>query len=159
VDMVVLAIPTKDRDSFIGIFADRVCWHDDENDVLGRYYRAARQVHADIIVRVTGDCPLLSPELSGVVVAKLKETGADYASNVAPRSVPSGFDCEAFTMETLERAHRHAEPDEREHVTTWMRRSDVSREIVGNLSLDTAEDYKTICAAFGHEPHQCLQPA
>jgi spore coat polysaccharide biosynthesis protein SpsF (cytidylyltransferase family) len=89
---------------------------------------------------------------------------ADYTSNIDPRTFPQGLDCEAFTMEVLEMAMRHG-PDE--HVTTWMRSSpEVNRvnvaspwPIEGRLTLDTEDDYRVICAYFGHEPYQRLRAA
>jgi spore coat polysaccharide biosynthesis protein SpsF len=152
-------------------------WHNGapEADVLGRYYAAAVEHRADIIMRITGDCPLIGPELCGEVLGALKRTWsdyefrfkADYASNIMPRTFPKGFDCEAFTRGTLERAHWEAkEPYDREHVTSWMQRADIKRANVaspwpmdGRLTLDTEDDYKVICAAFGHEPYQRLRAA
>jgi spore coat polysaccharide biosynthesis protein SpsF (cytidylyltransferase family) len=157
VDRVICAIPGQVENKPLCAEAlkhSEVCVGEcRENDVLARYFMCAKEAKADIIIRVTGDCPMISPELCGAVVAKLKETGADYASNVEPRRVPKGFDCEAFTMQTLTKAHQAAEPYEREHVTTWMRRAYINRVVVDNFSLDTEDDYRTICAAFGHEPY------
>jgi spore coat polysaccharide biosynthesis protein SpsF (cytidylyltransferase family) len=135
-----------------------------EHNVLVRYAQVAEATEADIIVRVTGDCPLISPELCGEVVAALKRSGADYASNIEPRTFPQGMDCEAFTFETLQRAWLQGED---EHVTTWMRKSpDVKRVNVrspwpleGRLTLDTEDDYRVICAYFGHAPYEHLRAA
>ena len=94
-----------------------------ETDVLSRYLVAARQCDADVVMRVTSDCPLLDPEVSGLVLADFLAHSPGYVSNVMPRSWPKGFDTEVFSRDTLERAAREAwEPDEREHVTVWMRR-------------------------------------
>jgi spore coat polysaccharide biosynthesis protein SpsF (cytidylyltransferase family) len=136
-------------------------------DVLTRYRQAAEASGAGIIMRITADCPLLSPELCATVLRKLVKTKADYASNVEPpRTFPKGFDCEVFTIRTLRRADEEAAPNEREHVTTWMQRADIKRASVkspwpldGRLTLDTWDDYVTICAAFGHEPHSSLRAA
>jgi spore coat polysaccharide biosynthesis protein SpsF len=128
-----------------------------EDNVLERYYTAAVEHDAEIVMRVTGDCPLISPELCGAVLDKLVFADADYASNIEPRTFPQGMDCEAFTVEILEQS-LDAGPDE--HVTTWMRSSpNVDRVNVrspwpleGRLTLDTEDDYKTICAYFDHAP-------
>ena len=138
-----------------------------EDDVLSRYMFAATRTKADIVVRVTGDCPLICPELCGEVVSALKRESAEYSSNVDPiRTFPQGYDCEAFTYKTLARADREAGPYEREHVTTWMRRADIKRASVtspwpleGRLTLDTWDDYKVICAAFGHDAPERLRAA
>lgn len=158
VDEVVCVIPIGDLELYreAGKYVHTRMGPGDENDVLSRYYYAAYARRADIIVRVTGDCPLISPELCGVVVAALKSSTADYASNVHPRSVPKGLDCEAFTFDALRYAQRDAEPHEREHVTTWMRRWPYIKKVtVDNFSLDTEDDYRTILAAFGER----IQPA
>jgi spore coat polysaccharide biosynthesis protein SpsF (cytidylyltransferase family) len=132
-----------------------------EHDVLARYEMAARHTNADIIMRVTGDCPLIPPELCGEVLRSLG-TG-DYASNIEPRTFPQGYDCEVFTRSLLDLAHISAGESEREHVTTWMRSADIKRTNVrspwpmeGRLTLDTEDDYRVICRAFGHEPYQRL---
>jgi spore coat polysaccharide biosynthesis protein SpsF (cytidylyltransferase family) len=135
-----------------------------EDDVLMRYWDVAHVTKADVIVRVTGDCPLISPELCGEVVAARQRSNADYASNIEPRTFPQGMDCEVFTWDTLCRATKHG-PDE--HVTTWMRKSpDVKRVNVrspwpleGRLTLDTEDDYRVICAYFGHAPYEHLRAA
>ena len=74
-----------------------------EGDVLDRFNLAAQSVQADVVMRVTGDCPLIDPEICAQVLW-LMEAGVDYASNVWPRGFPKGYDCEVFTIETLDRA-------------------------------------------------------
>jgi glutamate-1-semialdehyde 2,1-aminomutase/spore coat polysaccharide biosynthesis protein SpsF len=110
-----------------------------ERDVLARYRDAARMVNADVIVRVTSDCPLIDPAVCARVIALGAETGAGYASNIAPRSYPKGLDCEVFTASVLERAAAVTDdPFDREHVTQWMQRSpDVAKANLssGNASL------------------------
>jgi spore coat polysaccharide biosynthesis protein SpsF len=94
-------------------------------DVLARYVAAAAGARAEAVVRITADCPLLSPEVSGRVVARfLEAAGAlDHASNVVRRTWPRGLDTEVLSREALERAHREAvEPPDREHVTRYVYR-------------------------------------
>jgi len=94
-----------------------------ETDVLDRYARAARAIDADVVMRVTSDCPLIDPGLCGEVIALRAQAGADYAANNYSRGFPHGLDCDAFTRDALERADREArEAHDREHVTTWMKR-------------------------------------
>lgn len=93
-----------------------------EQDVLDRYWHAALALGADLIVRVTSDCPLVDPFICGQVLRLVMGSRADYACNNMPASWPHGLDCEAFTFAALERAARTArEPNEREHVTPWLR--------------------------------------
>lgn len=91
-------------------------------DVLRRYADAAQACGADVIVRLTGDCPLIDPNIIDAVIATLQRSGADYASNAAPPTFPDGLDVECFTREALVHADQRAtRGPEREHVTLWMR--------------------------------------
>lgn len=94
-----------------------------EGDVLARYAMAARAARADLVMRVTSDCPLIDPALCGRVRGLLAESGADYACNNMPPQFPQGLDCDVFAAERLYDADWLArEPYEREHVTPWLRR-------------------------------------
>ncbi|MEZ4365254.1 MAG: glycosyltransferase family protein [Kofleriaceae bacterium] len=122
-DAVVVAAPWGPADDVLG----PVCaQHQVElvrgpgDDVLGRYLLAARAAHADVIVRVTADCPLLDPEVVERVVAALTDD-VDYASNTHRRTFPRGLDVEALHRDTLERVGRLATTAaHREHVTALL---------------------------------------
>jgi spore coat polysaccharide biosynthesis protein SpsF len=93
----------------------------DEKDVLDRYFRAAQLVKAEIVVRITSDCPLIDPEITDKTVAAFLEAYPDYASNVLQRTYPRGLDTEVMSIAALERAWRQAQrPYEREHVTPYI---------------------------------------
>lgn len=170
VDHVVCAIPTAPGNE--PLFSEACRYGDTalvsegkgENDVLARYAAVARTTDADIIVRITGDCPLICPELCGDVVTARMSASADYASNIEPRTFPQGYDCEVFTNDILQQAHLLSE--EREHVTPWIREhakviaSVRARwKMDGRLTIDTEDDYRVICAAFGHAPYEHLRAA
>jgi len=90
--------------------------------VLARFYNAAKAYHADIVVRITGDCPLVDSTIVDKVVSKLIESRSDYATNTLPPTYPDGLDVEAFTFEALESAYMQAKlTSEREHVTPFIR--------------------------------------
>ncbi|CAA7612402.1 putative Aminotransferase, class III pyridoxal-phosphate dependent [Candidatus Terasakiella magnetica] len=92
------------------------------DDVLARFLLAARAEKAEFVLRITGDCPLLDPQVGGEVLALLRRSRVAYASNVNPPSWPDGTDCEAFTMAALEQAAAEAtRPADREHVTVFIR--------------------------------------
>jgi spore coat polysaccharide biosynthesis protein SpsF (cytidylyltransferase family) len=92
-----------------------------EVDVLGRYLAAARACHATVIMRVTADCPVLDPNVSGRVLSEFLAYRPDYASNGEPGSWPRGYDTEVFSREALERmAVEAVTPYQREHVTPWL---------------------------------------
>lgn len=164
IDQVITVIPDSDENIILMLVAHQYghVLRGSENDVLSRYMVAANCYEPETIMRITGDCPLISPELCGAVLQKLIDEKADYASNIEPRTFPKGMDCEVFTFETLKRAYK--ESDEREHVTTWMRRADIKRvnvaspwKLDGRLTLDNQDDYQVIRAAF--ETHQHLRAA
>lgn len=134
-----------------------------EADVLERYRLAAEATGADVVMRVTSDCPVVDPELCGRVLAARAAAGAGYACNNMPRSWPHGLDCEAFTRAALEQAAALAtDPYDREHVTPWLRRSPaVSRVNVAGpggylaarrMTLDFPEDYAFFVALFAALP-------
>ncbi|MHB1130372.1 MAG: aminotransferase class III-fold pyridoxal phosphate-dependent enzyme, partial [Ilumatobacteraceae bacterium] len=79
---------------------------------------------ADVIVRITGDCPLIDPTIVDQVIGMFTESGVDYASNTSPPTYPDGLDTEVFTMNSLAIAHVEATTTaQREHVTPFMRES------------------------------------
>lgn len=122
VDEVALAIPDLAEDDQLAEAGDALgvrVVRGSPDDVLDRYALAASATSADVVVRVTGDCPLLSPSVSSRVVAAV--AGSDYASNTLERTYPRGLDTEAFTVDALRAAADEAqEPAEREHVTPFI---------------------------------------
>lgn len=93
-----------------------------EADVLSRFKDAAREFDADIVTRLTADCPMLDPALIDHTIETYLTTDCDYASNCKQRTYPDGLDVEVFSSDALERAAREAsEPWLREHVTPYVR--------------------------------------
>ena len=155
-DEVVLATSDDPSDDALAIWCAQ---HDQRfirgplNDVLARYTRAARETGADIVMRLTGDCPLLDPAVCADVIRLYHREGASYASNVGVRTWPQGLDTEVFSAAALYRAETEAASQpEREHVTPYIRnhpelfyaanltcpRPDLGRE---RWTLDTPADY------------------
>jgi len=141
---------------------DVLLFRGSEEDVLERFYQAASQTKADVIMRITGDCPLLSPNISGAVLQKFLQSGGayDYVSNVEQRTYPRGLDTEVFSMKVLEQAYKEASSaSDREHVTPYIRKV-TPPERIGNVenkktddsryrwTLDTEEDYRLISAVY-----------
>jgi len=97
----------------------------DENNVLQRYYQAAVQAKADVIVRVTSDCPLTDPEIIDKAITYFIDNAPkfDYVSNCITRTYPRGVDVEVFSFDALELAFKEATlPAELEHVTPYIHR-------------------------------------
>jgi spore coat polysaccharide biosynthesis protein SpsF len=98
-----------------------VAWfRGNEPDVLQRFVGAARQARADVIVRLTADCPLIDPQVINQVIEELTldSSQCDYAANVLERTYPRGLDVEALFFDTLLRIDRLAHSTaSREHVT------------------------------------------
>lgn len=93
----------------------------DENDVLDRYFKAAQSAKAEIVVRITSDCPLIDPEVTDKTIQAFMDNSPDYASNTLVRTYPRGLDTEVISMAALTRAWQRAQrPYEREHVTPYI---------------------------------------
>lgn len=94
----------------------------DEMDVLGRYALTAAKAKAEIVVRLTADCPLIDPNLIDQAIDLFESGGFDYLSNAIELSYPDGLDVEVFTRAALEEANKEAMlPFHREHVTPYLR--------------------------------------
>ncbi|MBI1964550.1 MAG: glycosyltransferase family protein [candidate division NC10 bacterium] len=126
VEQVIVATTEQPADQAILWFAadhGLPAYAGSEDDVLDRFYQTARRYDVSTIVRVTPDCPLLDPVISGHVLARFLEArgSVDYASNTHPPTFPDGLDTEVFSFDALARAWREAsEPSEREHVTSYI---------------------------------------
>jgi spore coat polysaccharide biosynthesis protein SpsF len=166
-DAVVVATTTDTRDDAVVRECDRLgvlSFRGSENDVLDRYYGAARAFEADTVVRITSDCPLIDPQLVDRVVGELARQQADYASNTLVLSYPRGLDAEAFTMASLTAAWENAtEAYERVHVTPFLyRRPDrfklvnvACAEDVSSLrwTVDTPDDLRLLRCLFDRAVH------
>ena len=92
------------------------------DDVLDRYYHAAKAHEADTVIRITSDCPLVDPAVIDTVVERFLQGDCDYASNTIRYTYPEGLDAEVFSFRALQQAWKEAgKPSEREHVTPYLR--------------------------------------
>lgn len=97
------------------------CFRGSLDDVLDRYYQAASHFQAEAVVRLTGDCPLLDPQIIDKVIQTFYQGGFDYVSNALECTYPDGLDTEIFRFAALERAWKEARlKSEREHVTAYI---------------------------------------
>lgn len=137
-----------------------------EEDVLARYYYAAKDHKVDVIVRVTSDCPLIDPIVCDTIINFYKQHFDQYdlVTNAGPtsksRSFPRGLDVEVFSVSILKKAFLHAHlARQREHVTPWIYESNSSkvyfyRNDVDHSklrwTLDTDEDFLLIKTIYDH---------
>ena len=126
IDDVCCAVPEGNRDDGVAEEASRSGVHlvrGSHDDVLARYTKAALETDADVVMRVTSDCPLIDPYLCGDVLALRQAENADIAANDFDPAFPHGLDCEVFTADALHRADSTAtDTSDREHVAPWIRR-------------------------------------
>lgn len=158
IDLSVLATSTSPQDNVIEDFAQKYninLFRGSEQDVLDRYYKAATRYKADIIIRLTGDCPLIDPKIIDKVVNYFLENTeqVDYVQTAL--SFPDGVDTEVFSYEALEKAWQNAtKKSEREHVTPYIwKNTDIFKinaiendQNLSNLRLvvDYEEDFQVV---------------
>ena len=166
IDDIILAITTNKKDDVLERYAKdkKISYiRGSEEDVLSRYFQAAKKYNADIIVRVTSDCPLIDPKIVDEIITKHIENNADYTANIIERTYPRGLDTEVFNFDILEKTHKHAkEKHYREHVTPYVRehpekfklqsieaQGKIKRPDIG-ITLDTKEDFELISKIISH---------
>jgi spore coat polysaccharide biosynthesis protein SpsF (cytidylyltransferase family) len=159
-DEVVLATTTEKADDGIAEFAKNngiQCFRGSLEDVLDRYYQAAKAAKADVVVRVTGDSPLVDPLLIDEAVGIFKGGKYDYVSN-GQKPWMDGFDVEVFSFAALEDAWKNAAmASEREHVTPYLKNNAKFRRFYMKndprfdgvqCSVDRKEDLEFVRAVY-----------
>ncbi len=136
------------------------CEQGSENDVLDRFLQAAKKHQADVLVRITGDCPLVDPTLVDDVIRCFSAAQVDYFSNTNPPTYPDGLDIEVFTYKALEQAERETQEQfDREHVTPFLRKpgrfKTAARQHSEDLSalrwtVDEPSDFSVVEKIFEH---------
>jgi spore coat polysaccharide biosynthesis protein SpsF len=167
-DAIIVATTVHPRDNRIVAEARRCgagVFRGSEEDVLARYYHAALENRAEIVVRITSDCPIFDPALLDVMLERFLEAQRgerpfDYMSNtLGRRTFPRGLDAEIFTFSALERAYNEARQDyEREHVTPYLHQHPEIFKLGGfhgetdnsgyRWTLDTEEDFELILEIY-----------
>ncbi|BAE52610.1 cytidylyltransferase domain-containing protein [Paramagnetospirillum magneticum] len=163
-DGIVVATTVNATDDPIEALAAELgigCWRGSEDDVLKRVLDAAHAFEADVIVELTGDCPLIDPAIVETCVQAYRAAGVDYLSNVQERSFPIGMDTQVFATAILDDvARRTDDPTDHEHVSLYIYRhpelyslKNVAappelRDPELRLTLDTPQDYQLIDQVF-----------
>lgn len=158
---VVVLIPTDDE--IQSVFRTKVnLFYGPEKDVLKRYHLMAEAYNADIVVRLTGDCPLIPGNLISKHIQCAQKDEYDYFSNVDPsyRTAPDGMDCEVLSRRALDWLNLNAvTASDREHVTPLIRSNPPEWAKVGHmvgflnlsdikLSVDTPEELELVKYEF-----------
>jgi spore coat polysaccharide biosynthesis protein SpsF len=164
IDHIVVATTVNASDDPIEALATKLgvgCWRGSEDDVLQRVLDAARGAAADVIVELTGDCPLIDPRVVAQTIAAYRASGADYVANVPTRTYPLGMETQVFATKVLEDvARRTSDPVDHEHVSLFIYRNPSLYSLVNltapqeltrpelRLTLDTPADLAVIRAVF-----------
>jgi spore coat polysaccharide biosynthesis protein SpsF len=164
IDKIVVATTIEEQDNQIVDLCIKIntpFYRGSEDDVLSRYYEAALKNRADLVIRVTGDCPLIDPQIIDRIITYYidNKNSVDYVSNILNRTYPRGMDVEVFSFSILKEANEEAAKDkEREHVTPFII-SRPSRYRLHNiehstnlshyrLTIDTSEDLDLVKKIF-----------
>lgn len=158
-DKIIIATTTQPEDDQIEGFCSAnniLCYRGSSNDVLSRYYETAKIYNAEIIIRITADCPVIDPYiLDDMLKQFINEGNIDYMSNSILRTFPRGLDAEIFTFATLETTFNEAKLDyEHEHVTPYIYHNPEKFTIKNYVNktdlssyrwtVDTSEDFRLI---------------
>jgi spore coat polysaccharide biosynthesis protein SpsF len=163
-DGIVVATTVNAADDPIEALAAELgigCWRGSEDDVLKRVLDAAHAFEADVIVELTGDCPLIDPVIVEHCIQAYRAAGVDYLSNVLERTFPIGMDTQVFATSILDDvARRTLDPTDHEHVSLYIYRHPELYSLKNlaappelrdpdlRLTLDTPQDYQLIDQVF-----------
>lgn len=164
VHQVVVATTTNPDDDAIQALAETLgvgCYRGSEEDVLNRVLEAAQKFSADLIVEITGDCPLTDPGVIDSVISAFQAHTCDYASNILKRTFPRGLDVQVFPTRVLEEVARLTDdPVDHEHVSLYMYEHPDRFSLLNvestldpawwdlRLTVDTAEDLQLVTEIF-----------
>ena len=127
VNRIILATTESEADNQLEVLGKSlglIVVRGDEADVLSRFALAAEQTDAQVLVRITGDCPFVDPSLLEDMIDEFRKTNVDYLSNCITPTYPDGLDIEVFTRDSLLRSQQECvDSEQREHVTPWIRES------------------------------------
>ena len=156
IEDIIVAIPKKSKDHQlykILVKNNYKVFRGSESNVLKRYFDCATKFSIHNILRITGDNPLVDPNLVDKVVNIYQKKNFDYISNIEKRTFPKGLDIEVFSYKALRQAYLKTNSKfDKEHVTPYLRRNFskrynyVSKEDFSNIriTLDTIHDFNLI---------------
>ena len=165
-DEIIIATTTEEDDKKIVNIAEKEkvgCYRGSKENVLKRYYLAAKENDLDMVVRITSDCPCVDPYIVDLLIKSHLESDADYTSNTLIRTFPVGLDVEVINFNAIKKCYNNADNDlEKEHVTKYVHNNPdlfKTKNILAfdecydpqiRITLDTEEDYALLCAIFDY---------
>ena len=169
IDKIIVATTNLKEDDKIEVLTKNkniICFRGNSSDVLDRYYQCAKLYSLSIIIRITGDNPLIDPNIVEKVLTEFQSGSYDYISNGLVRTFPYGTDTEIFSFNALEKSWKNAKKDdEREHVTPYFYRNPEKFRIYNmthvpdlsyiRLTVDQIEDFifvKNIVSKINKRP-------
>jgi spore coat polysaccharide biosynthesis protein SpsF len=165
---IVIVATTEDTEdkkiTEVALKENVLCFRGSKENVLERYYLAARENKLDHVIRITSDCPCIDPGLIDQFIEEHLKKNADYTSAPAGSRYAHGLDVEVMKFSALEKAYQEAKENfEKEHVTIFMYRSrpdlfklhtvfvpEEFRDQDIRITLDTIDDYTLLCAVFDY---------
>lgn len=166
VNRVVVATSDQDSDDPLASWCHENSldvFRGSEKDLADRYFRCAQEFGAEVVLRITADCPLLDPRLSSALLKGFLESGVDYAR--LGKGFPDGFDTQVFSFDCIQAIFREArDPFDREHVGPFVERNEprfscfklethASNGLL-RVTLDYPEDYQVISAIIDSAPNR-----
>jgi len=162
INKIVVAIPKNKKNKKLFEHLKSLCvdtYRGSENNVLKRYYEAARENKIKTVIRITCDCPLLHSHQLDKIVQFFLKSNTDYVSNIKPATAPQGFSVEIFKFSALENSFINAKKKyQKEHVNYYIhenqkfsRSNFVSKNLnfsSKNFSVDTKKDFKLVSSVF-----------
>ena len=172
IDHIVLATTDNVADDILQNFAslnDISCWRGSENNVMKRVLEAAESVQADIIVEITGDCPLVDPQIVEQMIQIYLHNDVDYVSNNKKPSFPDGMDVQIIKYSSLKHSYNNTKDAlDYEHVTYHIKRNSHIYRTINfmsppathwpdlGLTLDEDPDYQLLSKIIEHfEEQRC----
>jgi len=163
VDQIVVATSTLPENQALADYVTSLgytVYQGSENDVLERYYKSAKLAKADTVVRITGDCPLIDPQIVDDVIRVYEENDVDFANISNPPTFPDGLDTAVFSFAALEQSQKEVTTEyDRENMTAYIRTSgkfklaahcndvDYSAE---RWTVDELADFNVVSSIFNH---------
>ena len=164
-DIVIATTEDKEDNEIVDIAKkeDVKYFRGSKENVLSRYYFAAKKNNIDVVVRITSDCPCIDVDITDLTIDAHINKAVDYTSNSLTRTYPHGLDVEVFNFNALEEAYKNATKYyEKEHVTPYIYKNPqkfkinivkAPKELYASdirITLDTEEDYALLCAVFDY---------